>query len=128
MLLNSTELDRITLFVMEHSTYTNREIIRESVEKHFIYHTALVEYNNAGEVIAFCRWNIVKDGKAAHIIDLIVRSDYRHMGMIRQMAIKGLRLWNTVEEFIYEKGYDDGRQNKPMKRYKAIKFTRRTIC
>ena len=124
--MNSAELDRIALFVVEHSTYTNMADIRVKIEKHFLYYTALAEYNTVGEVIAFCRWNII-DEKTAQILDLIIRLDYRNMGLIRQMAAKGLRLWNTVDEFIYERGYDDGKQVKPMKRYKAIKFTRRVM-
>jgi len=113
-------IDRIVSFVLEYSTYTSREALKEQIIKHLEYHTCVVLTDDKG-ITAFCRWN-TDAIDTAHILDLIIRKDVRGQGLLQEVVHEGLKLFPDIKYIKYEKGYDDGLQDKELMKYKVRSF------
>ena len=117
------DVESITDFILLYSPYKDREVIKDIIQKHLEYKTAIVVYDD-NEIIAVCRWNISPSGRNANILDLIIRPDWRKKNLIKRILLKGLRMYPNVKWLVYEKGYDT---NKPMKKIsveKLLKYRR----
>jgi N-acetylglutamate synthase-like GNAT family acetyltransferase len=97
------DLDKICNFILKYSPYTDKEKIKEFIQLHLKYKTCLIVYNEKNEIIAVARWNILPSGKTAHILDLIIRPDYRNKGFIKKMLIKGLEIWKEVKYLCWDR-------------------------
>lgn len=122
--INTIELEKIVEFIMENSTWTNRKNLKEDLEYRFNNFLAFTEYIG-DEIIAFCRWNILDDGRKVEVIDMIIRPDYRNQGLMYKMFKRGLSIWNNVETIEYERGYNDGSYKMPTKIFKAQQLLKR---
>lgn len=56
------------------------------IELHIVYGTLMV-VRDKGDIVAVCRWNM-KSPFEAEILDLVVREDFRHKNISRQMFKK----------------------------------------
>jgi len=122
--VNEKVLDKAVEFVMKYSTYESKETLKEVLRKHFQLWTILVKFNLEGEVIGLCRWNIMSN-EEADILDLIIHPDYRRTSLMLDMAVQGLKFWNEIKYFRFERGYDDGKKTKEKKRYNVQQLLRR---
>lgn len=113
-------IDRVVSFILGHSTYTDREHMKECVIKHLEYHTCIITDDEKG-IVSFCRWNVPKKD-TAHILDLIIREDKRGKGILQETVIRGLKLFPDLKYIKYELGYDDGLQNKELKKRDIFSF------
>jgi len=121
--LSTVDLIEITKFIMDNSTYTDKETIFNCVQGHHAYNTFSIIKDEKG-IVAYSRWNyITKDN--AHILDFIIRKDCRRKGIMRKTFLQGLKKFPNSKYITFEKGYDDGLQNKKLKRYKISDFLKR---
>lgn len=99
-MITQNECNKIADFVIENSDglygLDAHEHIASYAYVHSIYGTLMV-VRLKGEIVAVCRWNWVGTGHAK-VLDLIIRPDYRHKQVARDMLLKaklalpGLRL------------------------------------
>ena len=81
-----------------------------------------------GEITFVCRWNIEDEGREAVILDLILREDYRKMDFMRQILLRGLWLFPTVERISFERGYKTSLlANKGKRVYSVEQFLRHKV-
>jgi hypothetical protein len=114
-------------FMLHYSTYQSYETHAVRLQAHQAYKTCRIILDPADDtVIAVCLWNISADGKTAHVLDYIVREDWRNRNLAIQILRDGMKIWK-VEELVWDKGYDDGLQDKPLKRWSVDRFLRRKI-
>jgi hypothetical protein len=85
--------DKITDFILKYATYKEKEELRERVQKHLEYKTCKVVLDQDGCICAVCLWNISPDGCEAHIIDMVIREDYRRQDIMRFILREGLKIW-----------------------------------
>lgn len=97
------ELDKITDFVIKYSSYTKRDELRERIKKHLEFNTCIYAVDKKGDIFAVCLWNVEDFGRVAHIIDFMVREDYRNNGMIKTTLAKGLLKYPTVTHLKWER-------------------------
>jgi len=118
-----TLTDDITDFLMENTTYTSRETIADCIDGHIAYNTFSLITDEKG-IAAYCRWNYpVVD--TALILDLVIRKDVRKKGLIRKVIEIGMRKFPKSKYIMFERGYDDGLQQKKVKKYKITDFLKR---
>jgi len=80
----------------------NREKIIETIKQHILFKTCVV-VNDLDGVVAICRWNISRSGTIAHILDLIIKPEYRNKRYINRLLIKGLRMYPKVKFLEWER-------------------------
>ena len=95
--------DKLTEFVIKYSNHTKKGTIREIIRKHLEYNTCIYLTDEKNEIGAVVRWNISKSGIIAHVLDLIVRPDFRRRGLIKTMLIKGLIKYPLVRFLSWER-------------------------
>jgi len=95
------ELDAITDFVIKYSSYTKRDELKERIRKHLEFNTCIYAVDTKGEIFAVCLWNV--EGNTAHVIDFMVREDFRNNGMIKTVLIKGLLKYPYVTHLRWER-------------------------
>lgn len=119
------DIPKIIDFILKYSQYNDADKIKEIVERHILFKTCIVVYDNSKEkeIAAVCRWNISDSGKVATILDLIIKLDHRNKGLIRRILLKGLRVWPNVEYIQFEREMKDtkGLRAYPVKRFLGIK-------
>jgi hypothetical protein len=114
-------------FMLHYSTYKTYETLAVRLQAHKDYKTCRIvvdPYDNT--VISVCLWNIMDNGKTAHVLDFIVREDWRNKNLGIKILKDVMRIWE-LEKLIWDKGYDDGLQEKPMKVWSVDRFLRRRI-
>ena len=121
-------LNKIAYFIHKFAPqYTDREKLKEYILNHFEYKTDFVGEEN-GEITFVCRWNIEDEGREAVILDLILREDYRKMDFMRQILLRGLWLFPTVERISFERGYKTSLlANKGKRVYSVEQFLRHKV-
>lgn len=97
------DIDRITDFVIKYSSYTDRDKIKECIKKHIEYNTCIYLTDKDDKIAAVVRWNVEKDGTVAHVLDLIIREDFRNNGMIKTLLLRGLMKYPTVKYLSWER-------------------------
>lgn len=110
--------------VTEETTYTDVNKFGQEFERHLLFKTGIVLYDEKKEAYAICRWNMVNQ-KTAHLLDLIVRADYKNKGVMFQVTRMGLELWPGLKYLVFERGYDDGKQVKKIHKISIERFLRR---
>lgn len=80
-------------FVYRYATYKDIGKLRARIQKHVEYKTCKIVLHQDGSVVAVCLWNISPDGLEAHIIDMVIREDYRKTDIMRQILRDGLKIW-----------------------------------
>lgn len=111
--------------IAENTTYTNDGVKRllSEIEFHNYYNTVIVLSDSKG-VYAFCRWNVLNEN-TADILDCIVRPDYRNKNVLSCIINKGLAIWPSLNTLVFERGYDDGKQEKRKHKISIDKLMRR---
>ncbi len=122
-MINVIGIEEITDFIMENTTYTNKQSVLDCIAGHMLYGTFSLIEDDKG-ISAYCRWNFTTTD-TVHILDLIIRKDVRRSGLMRDVIVDGLAKFPKSEYIVFERGYDDGLQNKKMKKYKISDFTKR---
>ena len=118
-------LDEATEFILKYSTYTDRALVRETIARHLEYKTFFCVLDPKDKSIcAVCRFNIAADLSVADIFDIIIREDFRHKDLMREMLMQGIKMW-PVKFLRFERGYDDGSQIKPKHIWSVERFLRR---
>lgn len=112
------DLDRITDFIIKYSMYVDREKIKECVRQHLKYNTLIYVTDKKGKIAAVCRWNV--EGTIAHVIDLMIREDYRNNGMIKTILTKGLIKYPYVTYLCWERG--DKYPDRPKKYFSVLRM------
>ncbi len=90
-------------FICHYTAYNDKEKIQECIKKHLEYQTCIYVTDNNNNIAAVCRWNIEENGKVAYILDLIIRKDFRNKEFIKNLLIKGLIKYPTVEFLVYDR-------------------------
>ncbi len=98
--------------------------MKKHIIKHLEYNTCVIKSDDKG-IISFCRWNIKDD--TAHVLDLIIREDERGKCLLLDTIRAGLTLFPYLKYIEFEKGYDDGLQNKELKKYNIQSFIPKEI-
>jgi len=99
--LNAYELNKIIDFIQKNAPhYTDRELLKEYILKHWEFKTAFVMQDDE-DVIAVCRWNI--EGNIADILDLYIDKDFRGKRIIQQFLQKGLWIFPQVKYIRFER-------------------------
>jgi hypothetical protein len=80
-------------FINRYATYKDQDQLRERIQKHLEYKTCKIFLDEAAHVCAVCLWNISPDGLEAHVIDMVIREDYRKQDIMRAVLIEGLKIW-----------------------------------
>lgn len=80
-------------FVMHYATYTDKESLRERIQKHIEYKTCKILFDTRSFICAICLWNISVDCLEVEIIDLVIREDFRNKDLMRQILMEGLKIW-----------------------------------
>lgn len=112
-------------FLYHYSTYVDKEKLRARIQKHFEFKTCLILYDTHDLVCAICLWNIVDDGKAAHIVDLVFREDKRKHDLMRKILMNGMRIW-PVKFIVYDRDYTRDGANRGRQRIWSVeRFLRR---
>jgi hypothetical protein len=96
-------IEEITDFIIKYSSYIHRDKIKEFIQKHIEYNTCMYLTDKNGEIAAVVRWNVIDNGRVAHVLDLIIREDFRNNGMIKTLLIKGLMKFPTVRYLSWER-------------------------
>lgn len=78
-------MDEIIDFIIKYSYHTDREKIKEVIEKHLEYGTCDFALDKDGEIIFMCRWNVNKN--TAEVLDLIIAPKYRNRRKIFKWII-----------------------------------------
>ena len=117
----------ITDFVMTNTTYdrTKWSVMKKFIEKHLKYKTCIVVYDKDDNIVAFSRWNISPDGKDVFLLDTVLDKSVRFTDLIYKMWQTSLPRYPDLETVSYEKGYDDGKKHKPIKRFDLKRYVRR---
>ena len=119
-----TLADRTTDFIMNNTTYTDRDKVRQFVVLHNLYGTSITAVKD-GNIVGYCRWNILEDNETAELLDIIVDKYFRRKGLLLELADKGFPYWRHIKYIRFERGYDDGTNNKRKKTYLISKLWRR---
>lgn len=114
-------------FMLHYTTYTTCETLALRVQRHKEYKTCRIVVDPLdGSIVCVCLWNVSADGKVAHVIDLVIREDWRNKGLVQRILEDGRKIW-PIEKLTWERGYDDGLIDKPMKIWSVERFLRRKI-
>lgn len=105
-------LKKLVDFIQNYLPYRKRKFIEKEVIKHLKYRTIQYFIDSEGEIVGLCRWNISDDGKIAHILDLIVREDYRKTGVARRFLKNGLKLFGSVKYLEFEREFRGDRRKR----------------
>lgn len=99
------DIPKVIAFISKYSPYNDADKIKEIVERHILFKTCIVVYNNEKDkdIAAVCRWNMLPNGRIAHILDLIIHPDYRSKDYIQRILIKGLSLYPKARWLIWER-------------------------
>ncbi len=116
-------IDKIVDFIMQNTTYTDRASVRKFVIGHMMYRTCFVPIRNV-DVVGYIRWNILPDG-VIHVCDCIIKKDYRWSGVLEEMIERMSAVMPEAKRVIFERGYDDGLQNKKLRKYDVERIMRR---
>lgn len=81
------------IFINHYAHYADEEKLRERVQKHIAFKTCKILLDKDGNVCFVCLWNISPDVLEAHIIDLVIREDYRNKDTMREILREGLKIW-----------------------------------
>lgn len=101
--MDDATLEKIADFIQKHAPhYTDRELLKEYILRHFEFKTAFVMQD--GEAIAaVCRWNVSEDGMVAEILDLYIDEKLRGKKIIQQFLQKGLWIFPSVKYIRFER-------------------------
>jgi hypothetical protein len=80
-------------FIYAYSTYKDKEKLRDRIQRHIAFKTCKVVLDKDGFVCAVCLWNISPDALEAHVIDMVIREDYRKTDIMRWILREGLKIW-----------------------------------
>jgi GNAT superfamily N-acetyltransferase len=101
--LNDATLNKIADFIQRYAPhYTDRELLKEYILKHWEFKTAFVMMDGE-EIAAVCRWNISDDGKVAEILDLYIDEKFRGKKIIQMFLQKGLWIFPQVKYIRFER-------------------------
>jgi len=78
------------------------ELLKLVIKKHLEYGTFMVIRNKKEEIVAVARWNFPTD-YVVHILDVVVKKDYRKPLILRQMLAVGINKHPQVRTMIYER-------------------------
>jgi len=96
-------LDKLTDFVQKYLPYRDRNLIRHYIELHEGYNTIDYAIDDRGEIIGLCRWNVSKSGTVGHILDLVIRPDWRGRGLARSFLIRALKRFPKGKYLTFER-------------------------
>ena len=122
--MGNTIIDEAADFLLKYSTYEDREKLRERIQKHVQYKTAYIVRDKNDSIVSVCLWNISPDYAVVDVFDCAIREDHRGKDLMRRMLWNGLKTW-PVKYIRYEKGYDDGLQDKPKTVWSVERMLRR---
>jgi len=98
------DIDRLIEFIKGHTPYTIKdEELRNIIELHIKYKTCLIVYDDNNNICALARWNISKDGTCAHILDVMIRRDYRNKKLLMRMLAQGRKMYPNVKYIAFER-------------------------
>ena len=97
-------IDAIADFVIKYGDRKEeeKEKIKEVITQHINFKTCIVVHDLNG-VAGICRWNVSDSGTVAHILDLIIKPEYRNKRYINRLLIKGLKLYPDVKFLEWER-------------------------
>jgi hypothetical protein len=113
-------------FIIRYATYKDKDELRERIQKHLAYKTCKIVLDKTGSICAVCLWNISADQQEAHIIDMVIREDYRKTDLMRKILKEGLEIW-PVKFLRYNRDYNtDGHDRwHEAKAWSVERFLRR---
>jgi ribosomal protein S18 acetylase RimI-like enzyme len=91
----------------------DNDTLREYLTLHIKYKTCSVMYDKDGDIIAISRWDIY--GNTAHILNVIVRKDYRHKGILKELVKAGLDMFPHAKYIEFEREW---RKDMKVRKYK----------
>ena len=78
-----------------------QEILLEAINKHLEFKT--IEYVKLkNQIVALARWNVEED--TAHILDCVVRPDFKNKRLIKLMLLRGWKQFPYVKKIRYQRG------------------------
>ena len=116
-------IDDIVYFISRYTFYMDKEALKKSIEDHLRYKTCFVILDPLNEICAYCDWNI--DKNEAHIINCIIREDYRKSGLLERIVFRGLSLWG-VNAIRFTRRYSPKNIDRPLHRWNSNRLLRRT--
>lgn len=102
------DIKPIVDFVVKNSPHKDKKLIKEVIKKHIEYKTCVILFDKDNKVVAVVRWNMV-GLTVAHILDLIIREDYRNKNLIKRLLLKGIKMFPTIRAITYEREQKDDR-------------------
>jgi hypothetical protein len=118
-------VDQATDFIFVNSTYTDKDALKERIRKHYDYKTCKICLDGDGKVCAVCLWNISENGKVAHVVDMVIREDFRGKDLMRRILAEGMKVW-PVDFITYDRDYTEDGSNRGKRRLWSTKhFLRR---
>lgn len=110
---------KIVEFLKPYYPDTDYETIFNGIDKYFnrgTYDYALKD----GEVVAVVLWELLKNGTVAHIKDLIIKKEYRNMGIWKDFVVRAVK----QNPHIVKVSFNRSRRNDGRTRtYNIEKFT-----
>ena len=102
-------------FILENSTYKDKEKLKERIAGHLCYKTCYIMYDTSGAIVAVVLWNIT-DNDTVEVIDMVIRKDHRGKegkGIIKKFLTMGREIW-PVKYMKYNRDYTlDGSSRWP---------------
>lgn len=99
--MDDATLNKIADFIQKHAPhYTNRELLKEYILRHWEFKTAFV-MQDGDRIVAVCRWNI--NDNIADILDLYIDEKFRGKKIIQLFLQKGLWIFPQVKYIRFER-------------------------
>lgn len=80
----------------------DRKTLEDVIAKHDEYGTLLILRNQAREIIAVARWNYL-DAKTAHVLECVVKKEYRHPAIIKHLLVTAQSHRPELEYIVFER-------------------------
>lgn len=117
-------LEAILDLIMEVTTYTDRDQMRDIIKKHIEYHTCAC-IMDGDKCAGFFRWNIMPDNKTAFACDTVIHKDYRDGKVWLMLIEQAMKMYPQIEEVLFERGYDSGERAGVWHKFKTKGIQRR---
>ena len=94
--------------------------LREYLEIHIAYNTCNVLYDEDKKIMAISRWDAV--GDTVHILEVVVRKDCRHKGVLKKLVKMGLDTFPYAKYIEYISFEREWRKDMKARKYKIRRF------
>jgi Acetyltransferase (GNAT) family. len=102
--MNPELLEKLTCFIQAYLPYTDRNLVKNYLSKHYKFHTIDFALDENQEVIGLVRWNISDDGETGFILDLAIRPDWRNKGLGNHFIARALKSFPKAKWLVFKRG------------------------